>query len=356
MLIKKLIHSETGFSFLGVPIMLTFFAVLLLTLSQLDYSTNYLTSVNNIKGVALAKGGDDNGGSSNSGSSNSGSGSSETSSNSGSSNSGSSNPEPPKPNTTDTAPTSINTNSGSTNSTIKTEVKPLSSIAPVRIRTEENSEKQKTEIKFSEEEKIKTKIEKDRTRIDVYQGGVKVRYETRDGRTIIKAETEAGEEIPEQELFKVVERVDKSGIKVATSGGEILVTKNSITARSSFPIQVDLATNQLIASTPAGVKILTTLPDQAVQNMLAANVISRLDPKDLANKASIGELKSVSDIISLGERNSLPVYEINGLKEHKLLGFIPVTTELKAIVSAETGELIDQEQSILAKITALLSL
>lgn len=294
----------------------------------------------NVQGILIAKGDDDNSGSGSSGSGSSGSNSSGSSDDSSSS-----------------------SGSGSSDSTSTTTTKtefrstPSASSSPsseVRVKTE-TSDKQKTEVRFSEDEKIKTEIKNDRTRIDVYSGGVKVRYEIREGRVIVKAETEGGEGISEQELFKIEDRLEKTGIKVATEGGKLLLARNNIGAISNFPLQIDLNTNQLIASTSAGVRVLTTLPDQAVKNMLAANVISKLNTQKLVNQAQLGNLNSVSDVITLGERNGVPVYEINGLKEHKLLGFIPVTTEVIVFASAETGQPIASEQSLLSNIIDLIS-
>lgn len=213
----------------------------------------------------------------------------------------------------------------------------------------------KTEIRFGEGEKIKTRVEEGRTRIDVDSGGVKVRYEIRDGRVIIKAETEEGEGVPEGELLKIVDRVDKLGIKVATAGGQLILERNNVGALANFPLQIDLKNNQLVASTSAGTRVLTVLPDEAVQNMLAANVISGLGPKFFSQATDSASLTSVADVITLGERNGVPVYEINGVKNQQLLGFIPVTTPVTVFVSAETGQLVSQEQSLFASIIDLLS-
>lgn len=224
-------------------------------------------------------------------------------------------------------------------------------VIPVKVKTEGSSDKMKTEIKFAEGEKIKTKIKDGRVRIDVYSGGIKVRYEVRDGRVVVKAETEGGEGVPEKELFKIEDRLDKTGIKIATEGGKIIVARGNVGALSSFPLQIDLGTNQLIASTSAGVKILTVLPDKAVQNILAANVISRLGHPLIQDPG----LTSVADVIALGERNGIPVYEIPGLLDHKLLGFIPMTVETTVFVSAQTGEVVSQEQTIFSSLADFLS-
>lgn len=221
--------------------------------------------------------------------------------------------------------------------------------------TKTEPQKQKTEVKFGEGEKIKTEVKDGRTRIDVYSGGVKVRYEIRDGRVTVKAKTEEGAGVPEQELFKIVDRVDKSGIKIATAGGEILVARNQIGALSNFPLQVDLNTNQLIVTTPAGTKVVTVLPDQAVQNMLAANVINRLGGQALATAALTEKVASISGVVQLGLQNNLPVYEIPGIRDFKLLGFIPVSAPVTAVVSAETGQLLTTQQSLLTRIVDLLS-
>lgn len=225
----------------------------------------------------------------------------------------------------------------------------------VRVETKTSDEKQKTEVRFGEGEKIKTKVEEGRTRIDVVSGGVKVRYEIRDGRVTIKAKTEEGENVPEQELFKIVDRLDKTGIKVATEGGKLLVTRNQIGALSDFPLQIDLNTNQLIVTTPTGTKIVTVLPDQAVQNMLAANVISRLGPAALVEAAREGQVATVSGIIQLGLRNNVPVYEIAGIRDFRLLGFIPISAPVTAVVSTETGDLVTTQQPLITRIVDLLS-
>lgn len=285
-----------------------------------------------VKGALIAKDDDSSG---SSGSSGSGSGSSD----SGSSKSGSS------------GPSGSSSGSGSSGSTTTKTVTPEG----VRVETKTSEEKQKTEVRFGEGEKIKTRVEEGRTRIDVYSGGIKVRYEIRDGRVTIKAESEDGEEAEDGEIVKIVDRLDKTGIKVATEGGKLLITRNQIGAQTNFPLQVDLNTNQLIVNTPAGTKTVTTLPDQAVQNMLAANVISRLGPQAITEAVRTGQVATVSGIIQLGLRNNVPVYEIVGIRDFRLLGFIPISAPVTAVVSAETGDLVTTEQPLITRIVDLLS-
>lgn len=258
-------------------------------------------------------------------------------------------------NSSDSSGSSGSGSSGSSDSDNKDEDTKITTPEGIRIETKTEDDKQKTEVRFGEGEKIKTKIEEGRTRIDVYSGGVKIRYEVRDDRIVIKAETEEGEEVEDQEIVKIVDRLDKTGIKIATEGGKLLVTRNQIGALSNFPLQVDLNTNQLIVTTPTGTKTVTTLPDQAVQNMLAANVISRLGPQAIVEAAKTGQVATVSGIIQLGLRNDVPVYEIPGIRDFKLLGFILVSAPVTAVVSAETGDLVTTEQPLITRIVDLLS-
>lgn len=339
---KKLLSNQRGFAHAYLLLALVLIIIGLIIASKLQVVKTYsLKDTSNIQGVVLAKEGGDSG----------------SSGSSGSGDSDSSESEDETEDETESGSSGSNS-SGSGGSPTPTESRTESkTITPAgtRIETKAEPQKQKTKIRFGEGEKIKTEVKEGRTRVDVYSGGVKVRYEVRDGRVIIKAETEEGGSVSEQELFKIEDRLGRTGIKVATEGGKLVVARGEIGALSNFPLQVDLNTNQLIASTSAGSRVLTILPDQAVQNMLAANVISRLDPAFLKQAAESGGLTSVSGVITLGERNGVPVYEINGLKDQRLLRFIPVTTPIRVIVSAETGQIIAQEQSLLANIVDVLS-
>lgn len=231
----------------------------------------------------------------------------------------------------------------------------------VRVETKDKEDKQKTEIRFSEEERVKTKIEEGKARIEVRSGGVKVRYELKDGQLAVKVESEEGEELEledkeiEEIEDEVEEKLEDDGIKIATAAGKLAVIKNRFGASTNFPLSINPATNELIVTTPAGQRTVTILPDQAVQNMLAANVISRLGATAITEAAREGQVATVSGIINLGLRNNIPVYEIPGIRDFKLFGFIPVSTPVTAVVSAENGQLITTDQPLITRIVDLLS-
>lgn len=318
-----------------------------------------------VLGVVYAKDGEDGGGSSGSGSGSSGGGSSGGSSEekkeekkekreeSKSSSSGLSGSSATNSNPIFMFPQSSSTKKEKDKSSIIFPATEQATGGP-RIKTEEG----KTEIIFGEGEKIKTRTKNGETRTDIYSGGVKVRFEQKDGRMIIKAEREDGGEVilGEQELFKIEERLDKNTIKIATgSGNSFVFARGTVGAKSNFPLSVDLATNALTVNTPNGPKVVIVLPDAAVQNMLAANVINRLGVQTVAGATTAASLKGVGDIVTLGLRNGVPVYEIPGVSDQKLLGFIPVSIPKKVIVSAETGALVTKETSPLNALLDLVS-
>ncbi len=217
----------------------------------------------------------------------------------------------------------------------------------VRVHNESQKDgKMRTEIKFGEDEKLKTKVEEGGIRTTVVSGGVKVLIERREDRVVVKAEREDGSEVEvgADELVQIKQRLGK--ISIATAGAKLAVITNGIPAVSDFPIRVDMATNALSVVTPAGEKVVTILPDQAVANLIAANIIDRLAAASVAdNLTTENVISAASQVVTLGLEKGTPVFEILGLKDHKLLGLIPVTTTVRSLVSAETGQVVKIYQS-----------
>lgn len=228
----------------------------------------------------------------------------------------------------------------------------------VIIRTETKDGETRTELRFGEGERVKIRKEDDRTRTDVISQGIKVRIQREGDRFVIKAENAAGDEqeLEADEIIKIDERFEQDRIKIATESGRLVISRNATFALTDLPISIDLETNELKVTTPAGERVVAILPDQAVKNMLAANIFDRLNNQTVIDEATSGALTAVANAIQLGERNGLPIYEIRGLRDQRLLGFIPVTTAVSTTVSASTGEVLDVEQSLLDKIIDLISI
>lgn len=231
------------------------------------------------------------------------------------------------------------------------------------VQTDTNQEDIRTEVRFSDESRIKTRLEDNRTRTDVYQGGTKVRMEHRDGETRIKIENEETgeeEELPVEdendEILEIRERAERDSVTVSTSGDQFVIRRNDIGALAHFPLSVDLSTNTLMVSTPTGEKSVTILPDQAVRNMLAANVIDQLGGPGFTQLVQENPDLSLGQIVRLIQtQQGTLAYEVPGIRQQRLLSFIPVVIETTAIVSADTGELLDTQSSFVNRLLDFVS-
>ena len=291
----------------------------------------------------------------------SGNGSGDDSSGSGSSGSGSN--EDSGDNDNDSSGSSSSSGSGSSGSSTTTSPTPTPTKTETRnpdgtrTRTEvKNDGEVRTEVRLPDGTKIKTRVEEGRTRTDVYQSATKVRFERVGDRFRIKAENELGQEVTLEERaddglaenetedeIVVEERADLLRIRALQS--KAIIERLNVQALTDLPLSVDLNTNILTVTTPSGEKQVTVLPDQAVQNMLAANVIDRLGGQALVEEVRQGNIQTLGQARALGLRNNVPVYQVQGIKEHRFLGFFPVTTDVTVSVSAETGEVVDIDQS-----------
>lgn len=133
--------------------------------------------------------------------------------------------------------------------------------------------------------------------------------------------------------------------RIATDAGKPGFISNTDGAITEFPLQVDQATGILTVTTPAGEKVVTILPDAAIKNMLAAKVMSYV-----TSVKAEGELASTDKLVTLIEQDGVLLYEIDGVREHKLFGLIPVKSKVKAFVSAENGQVVKTETSLLGRI------
>jgi len=218
-----------------------------------------------------------------------------------------------------------------------------------RLREEEA----RTEVRFDEGERIRVRTKDERTRIEVTSGGVKTKLEYRDGRMVVKAEMEDGteQELEDDAILKISQRLDDRGIKVATAAGEKFVLQHGATgAVTEFPLSIDLATNTLKINTPAGERSVSVLPGQAVTGLLVAQIVSQIGGQRVAELATSGELTGVKQLITLAEREGVSVYEIAGVSNQRLLGLVPVGVQRTAVVSAETGELVMVRESLLNQV------
>ncbi len=227
-----------------------------------------------------------------------------------------------------------------------------------RAINEIREDEARTEVRFGEGERVRVRTKDGRARVEVTSGGVKTKLEYRDGRVVVKAEMEdeTEQELEDDAILKISQRLDDRGIKVATAAGEKFVLQQGATgAVTEFPLSIDLATNTLKINTPAGEKSVAILPGQAVTGLLVAQIVSQIGGQRVADLVTSGDLTGVKQLITLAEREGISVYEIVGLSNQRLLGLIPVAVERTAVVSAETGELVTVEESWLNRVVDTLA-
>ena len=213
---------------------------------------------------------------------------------------------------------------------------------------------------------VKTKREDNgRERVDVYRGNTKVRFETRNGHTTIKVEDEDEEDFDEEDE---VEIEDGNEIRVRTRDGKFLLERNRVAARTNFPLTVDTKTNELIVTTPSGVKRVAVLPDSVIAKMIAQGFIdvasspsgdTEPTPTGVEGEPTVTlsptPTESIENEVELVEEDGELAYQVEGDKTEKLLGLWNVSIRKRLIVSATTGELLDTRESFFNRILDLLS-
>jgi len=239
-------------------------------------------------------------------------------------------------------------------------------------KTEIKNEEKKIEVKSSDGNKDRIEIKSGETKREFENKRIKIKMEQKNGELKIKTKNEiTGEETEietktekkekpetpeienetedeaETEVLKIKEREDKNEVKINTKNGDFTINRNNVGATTNFPLTVDSQTNVLTVTTPAGEKQVTVLPDQAVQNMLSRNVIDQVSGQSADNLSSRVKMTQKSD-------GSL-VYEVEGEKQEKLFGLMPLKFKKTAVVSVETGELLETKESFINKLLGLIS-
>lgn len=169
-----------------------------------------------------------------------------------------------------------------------------------------------------------------------------LKVEKREGkeRLELRIKTEKGEEedLGEQEELEIEDEVE-----LATGEGKLIeVRHKGVHAETELPISIDLKTRLLTVTTPAGVRTVAILPDEAVANLLRQGVVDGV---------STG-----SGQIELKAENGEVRYEIEGEVDEKFLGIVPVKIKKRVVVSAQTGENLGESQGLLDRILELLSI
>jgi hypothetical protein len=205
----------------------------------------------------------------------------------------------------------------------------------------------------NDQEKIR---EREERRLEIQQKleeKRRLRIEAREQKLILKLEGEDGIELEldDEEEFEVQEGTSSGKIKIRADGSQIVVARNRVAARTNFPLSLDTSTNELIVTTPAGIKRVAVLPDVAIRNMLANGFIdvaaaegeTEEDGQEATESADLGEIEEEIELTQTEE--GLLVYSIEGYKVQRFLGIFKIRIKRLVYASADTGELVGIQQS-----------
>lgn len=200
--------------------------------------------------------------------------------------------------------------------------------------------------------RVETKTTPERIKSEIREGNLRVKFEIKDNKVKIETkvkevedEIELEDEAEDEAIDQIEAELEEEDIKIATAPGQIAIVHKRVGALSNFPISIDPTTRQLTVTTPAGAKVVAVLPQKAIDNMLAAKVMTDVVGEKVAN-----ELASIPSLVKLEEKNGILVYKVKGTKTHRLLGFIPIKTGVEAFVSAENGQVVESTDSLLGRI------
>lgn len=218
----------------------------------------------------------------------------------------------------------------------------IESETPEQVRTT-------SQFSLNNLKELQVRTEKNKLKIKLDSRGGSFELENEDGKLKIKAKEKNGTEfeLESETLDDINELLREEGISVATSSGNSLrIRRGRFEAQTHFPLSINPTTNTLTVTTPAGVKDVAVLPDQAVENLLRSKFIDRV---------ALGTALENPTGIKLGLLGSNPVFQILGSDDQKLLGLLPISIKKTSFVSAEDGTVVKIDQTFINQLLDLLS-
>lgn len=310
--------KKSGFAHVGILLVLVV-VLLAVPVLNLEVTSRFNGgSAPQVKGVLIAKGGDDSGGSGGSGSSGD-SGSRDSGKSSGGSSSGSSG------GSSGSSGSSSDSSGGTTTltprPTIKTEIKVKK---PEKVEKTETKEL-KTEVEVEDE------VEKPEVRkIEIKEVAGHLEIETKNASP---GATTTGVSGKTSKLeVQIGQGKTKTKIEIRAKGGSIEVRAKGIGALTNFPLSFDKSTGQLIVNTANGPVPIRVLPDQAASVAQTAGRESLIEKIELTGTAT-GSAEPVA-------------FKIKGTRIGNLLGLLPVSASVETQVGAQTGQILSTTEPL----------
>jgi len=315
-------------------------AIALISANQSNNQLSY-------SGSAVLSESESGSGSSDSGSSDSGSGSSGSndsrsgSSDSGSSGNGSSGSSDSGSGSSDSGSSGSGSSGSGSESTLRLiGPQPTESFrpSPTPVRIDEETRDELTG------DRTRVQVDEGQTRLEqeIFEGGVRKRVEMRNenGRIFIRVKTKdaTGTETdqrlelrPEEGIarLKVEENGVEQSIRVRAQADRFIIEQSGLgqSATTKLPITIDTETNSISVTTPFGIVKVQQLPAQAIEQVLAANILDRVTSTELDQSQT-----------QTDDPNKQVVFRIKGVKNTSFLGIIKVDAPILTEVSAITGQ------------------
>lgn len=160
-----------------------------------------------------------------------------------------------------------------------------------------------------------------------------------------RVEVQTREQEQEQEQEQEVEVKEglgeakiKAKVKIKNTVRGASLKSDNVEAKSKFPVSVNSKTSELTVTTPAGSRVVTILPDQAVANMLREE-----------------KFATASSVTLVENENNQLAYRIRAEKSKRFLGIFKVAIPVISEVSAQDGAILTTSQTTLSRILDLLS-
>lgn len=204
------------------------------------------------------------------------------------------------------------------------------------IASDKAKKELKEKIKINEIRSKTNKIEKE-SEIEVEGDKIKIKQKIKDANgkeTETEMQLENGEEL--QIESKTGDESKKFTLR-ARQDDSLELEKDGVKVGTKLPISIN-ENNELVVTRPDGTtKVVAVMPDQALK-MLREQNITVDDSVTDENGDSTG-------LPELEDEDGQSVYKVDGKKEEKVLGLFKVSYKTKAVISAETGELVRTELS-----------
>lgn len=145
----------------------------------------------------------------------------------------------------------------------------------------------------------------------------------------------------EGDLVEIQKHVESSRVILASNDGIFYIKQRGIMAQTSFNIILNSNTDELLAETQSGERVIKVLPYEAVAPLVKTNILSEISP---SGKIELIELEE-------GEL----VYEIKGERKHSIFSFFNMPAEVLVTVSATTGKVLAVDTPSWSRILSFLS-